>query len=471
MNRSPISALSSPDKTLKYGNFRIDLDSRTLFQRGNLVDVGPKVVETFAVLVRSEGRYVSKEAIAAEVWPNRGASDESVWRNISTLRKILLPECGDVITTLSRRGYRLEPAALRSKRSPWRAVAIGASAAALAVTVTLGPSPPRPALASFTGPDRELYQVARFELDHRTTATLMQAVAHFRLLAAAHPNNGVALAGLSEALLLRGDYLSLSHAANPYKQVAQRLAQRSVIACRSCAETHAALGLVRAYRDPSGEDGVRELREAVELDPDSAQKHLWLGEALAWRGDDSGALAEYRHAEDLDPTSAAVNSWLGSAYYGDGRLDRAAYYSSRALELDASRSDATVTLAYAYEQRGQLARALSLYRSLRGGNIDPAWRDVLIARIAAVSGAHRRALTLLRSIPRATQDPVGVAVETAGLLGVLGNRHAAIDVLARVVRHEGYVERFTHDRRLVTLWGDPELVALDAAQASRPPQW
>jgi DNA-binding winged helix-turn-helix (wHTH) protein/Flp pilus assembly protein TadD len=469
MDYVDMPALRSPQTTLKYRHFVIDLAAREVFIDDEPVDIGPKVVEAFAVLVRAEGRFVPKE-VFADLWPDSIDSDKNVWQAISTLRKILAPACGNVITTLPRRGYRLEPtppATLGARRGPEstalrRLVALVAACGAVVLLLPSfvpATSAQDAALASFRGSDRELYEVARHELDYRTLGTLTHALENFRSLVARHPNNGLALAGLSEALLLRNDYMNVGPNANPNRDAAQRVAERSVVACPSCSETHAALGLVRTYRDPLDVSGVSELRKAVALNRDSASVHLFLGEALAGR-DERGALTEFVRAEELDPASPPINAWMGAAYYSTGRSDRAAYYLRRALELDPTRSDSAVTLAYTYEQKGEFAQALRIYRGLRDPYIDPVWRDVLIARIQAISGDRSEALAYMRHAPHTSRDSIDVAVETAGLYSVLGNRRAAIDLLVRVFSHDGHINYFTHDPRLATLWSDPALKPL-----------
>jgi DNA-binding winged helix-turn-helix (wHTH) protein/Tol biopolymer transport system component len=93
---------------LQFGRFRIDPVQQVLWLDSQLVPVGPKVVQTLAILASREGEVVSKDDLIRQVWGDTVVEDNSVARNISVLRKLLRDASGDdfVIETSPKRGYR-----------------------------------------------------------------------------------------------------------------------------------------------------------------------------------------------------------------------------------------------------------------------------------------------------------------------------------------------------------------------------
>jgi TolB-like protein/DNA-binding winged helix-turn-helix (wHTH) protein/Tfp pilus assembly protein PilF len=93
----------------EFGHFRLDPAQRILLRDGRLVSLTPKVFGLLLLLVENSGRFVGKDEIMREVWPDTFVEESSLTKNISILRK-LLDEGADSaarIETLSKRGYRL----------------------------------------------------------------------------------------------------------------------------------------------------------------------------------------------------------------------------------------------------------------------------------------------------------------------------------------------------------------------------
>ena len=90
-----------------FDRFSLDATQRQLFKGNQVVALSPKVVDTLLLLVENSGLIVSKDEIAAKVWPDTFVADSSISQNISLLRKALGEE-GDVqfIETVPKRGYR-----------------------------------------------------------------------------------------------------------------------------------------------------------------------------------------------------------------------------------------------------------------------------------------------------------------------------------------------------------------------------
>jgi Tol biopolymer transport system component/DNA-binding winged helix-turn-helix (wHTH) protein len=95
-----------PHSTHQFGPFRLDAESRVLTRDGVVVSIAPRTLDLLAVLVRSNGRLLSKNELLRVVWGDVNVEEASLAFQISTLRK-LLGEFGSAwIETVPKHGYR-----------------------------------------------------------------------------------------------------------------------------------------------------------------------------------------------------------------------------------------------------------------------------------------------------------------------------------------------------------------------------
>ncbi len=92
----------------EFGEFHLDAETGTLWRGSDLISLSPKSSELLRLLVRQEGRTVSKQEIFDTVWTGTFVEDGVLTQNIYTLRNALgRDEHGrHFIETVPRRGYR-----------------------------------------------------------------------------------------------------------------------------------------------------------------------------------------------------------------------------------------------------------------------------------------------------------------------------------------------------------------------------
>ena len=90
------------------GSMEFDPESCEVSDGGHLEHLQPQVRDVLLCLIRHEGRVVTRETLIEEAWSGRLASDESITRCISLLRKTLADQ-GErqLIETIPGVGYRL----------------------------------------------------------------------------------------------------------------------------------------------------------------------------------------------------------------------------------------------------------------------------------------------------------------------------------------------------------------------------
>jgi WD40 repeat protein/DNA-binding winged helix-turn-helix (wHTH) protein len=98
-----------------FGDFRLDVATGVLLRDGEPVTLQWKAFETLCVLVRSEGRLISRSELIEAIWPDSFVEENNLSQQIRTLRKALGDGENGVrfIETVPRRGFRFLPAVQR----------------------------------------------------------------------------------------------------------------------------------------------------------------------------------------------------------------------------------------------------------------------------------------------------------------------------------------------------------------------
>lgn len=93
---------------LRFGDYTLDLEEKTLNQNGKPVSIPPKVFAILEVLVKNEGRIVEKGDLMNKVWADSFVEESNLTYSIRQLRKILDDDFHQpkFIETVPRRGYR-----------------------------------------------------------------------------------------------------------------------------------------------------------------------------------------------------------------------------------------------------------------------------------------------------------------------------------------------------------------------------
>jgi DNA-binding winged helix-turn-helix (wHTH) protein/TolB-like protein/cytochrome c-type biogenesis protein CcmH/NrfG len=134
--------------SLKMGDWTVEPDLNQLSRPGKAVKIEPKAMSLLLHLANRPGEVVSREALLAEIWPSAVVGDDSLTQAINKLRKALGddPDKPTYIQTVTKRGYRLVAAVVRSSQTAARTNAqhrrplfwiAGAAAAALLVITGL----------------------------------------------------------------------------------------------------------------------------------------------------------------------------------------------------------------------------------------------------------------------------------------------------------------------------------------------
>jgi len=206
----------------------------------------------------------------------------------------------------------------------------------------------------------QAFMLGRFYWFKRTPDAHWKSIEYFQQALAREPNYALAYMGLADS------YFSLqnSEVVPPLQFKAQERSAilRALALDDSLAEAHTSLAHAQEMEDWDFAAAEKEYRRAVELNPNYALAHQWLGNDLAIRGRSVEALEESRKAMALDPLSALYRASYAHRIAYARRFDEAADACHRALELDANHPTANMYLGQIEEYRGRFPDAIIRFR-------------------------------------------------------------------------------------------------------------
>jgi len=140
---------------------------------------------------------------------------------------------------------------------------------------------------------------------------------------------------------------------------AKAAAQRALAIDDSLAEAHTALGFYLSNYEWDRNGSEKEYRRAIELKPNYATAHHWLGAdpSNIKRFDES--IAEMRRAEELDPLSPIIGTNLGDMLVLSRRYDEAIAQFKRTLIRNPNFEYAHLALSRAYGSKGMYPEAIA----------------------------------------------------------------------------------------------------------------
>jgi TolB-like protein/Flp pilus assembly protein TadD len=309
-------------------------------------------------------------------------------------------------------------------------------------------------------PSLEAYQAycrGRFFWGRFSRPWVEKAMLCFHEATALDPGYALPHAGLADAFLVAGFAGAL-----PPRQawaLAAESSRKALTLDDRLAEPHVSAGFLRLLQDWDWDGAERELRRAVELAPESAAPHQWLGLVLDLRGRREEAAGALRRAEELDPLSMVVSALVGlhHAFGGDHEAELA--HARRALELDPHQFLGHWALGSALQNLGRYDEAVGAHRRALDLAEGAAFMKAILARSLALAGRPDEA----RALVAAEGGPGVSPYHAATALLALGEEDRALGLL-RVAADERdpWVVILAVDPMMRPLRGQPafeELVA------------
>ena len=303
----------------------------------------------------------------------------------------------------------------------------------------------------------QLYLKGRYSSNKWTAEGFRKGIEYFNQAITLDPSYALAYAGLADC------YHGLSTFLVPPREVLPKMkemATRAVALDESLAEAHSSLSVALAYQDLDWVGAEKEIRRAIELNPNNERSHLSYGDLLSNLGRFDEAAFEFKKAQELDPTSAVITGSLAYHLVRSGDYDRAIEESQKALELEPDNNWPSGAMAYAYLYKGEPARALILFQKYRETvGASPAELEG-IGRAYAAMGERARALKIIDELREASKREYVSSFPIATIYLQLGDKDKAIEYLEKTYEEWGTnsLTILKTDRQFDVLRSDPRFI-------------
>ncbi|MGH9345181.1 MAG: tetratricopeptide repeat protein [Terriglobia bacterium] len=314
-------------------NLRVLSHTTAMHYKGT-TETLPQIAHRLRVDAVIEGSVSrSQSRIRVRVQLVRGATDEHIWAN-SYERDL-----GDT-TVLEAEIARDIADQIQIRLSPQERIELSSRAS--------------------VNPDAyEAYLKGRYFFDQRSLQSNRKSIDEFRLALSLDPGFAAAQAGLADALVSES-YLGEALPADIMPE-AKRLIASATATDPNLPDVHVSSGWIKLTYDWDWPGAEREIKRALELNPNSARAHQLYGNYYLARGRTSEGISELQRAHELDPLSLFINRDLGRAYYYARRYEAALDQLRQTIELDPTMGGVNEWISWCYEKRGARDKAIQAY--------------------------------------------------------------------------------------------------------------
>ena len=200
---------------------------------------------------------------------------------------------------------------------------------------------------------------------------------------------------------------------------AEAAAKKALSLGDDSAEALIALAYVKAVYNHDFAGALTEYERAIQLHPNDATAHEWLGCDAAALGQSERAIAEMKRALALDPLSLIINTNLGVVCIIAGQLEEAIAQLRKTVEMDGSFYHGRVVLGVALELKGQIPEATTEYEKAIALSDDP-MPQARLGHLYGTIGRRAEATKILAQLKETRQhhyiNAYGLAIVSLALV-------------------------------------------------------
>jgi TolB-like protein/Tfp pilus assembly protein PilF len=299
----------------------------------------------------------------------------------------------------------------------------------------------------------EAYLKGRFGGDD-TQAGIKHAQSYFEEAVREDPSFALAYVGLADCYLTLGTFRWMPPQ-DAYRHGSEAV-HKALQLDESLGEAHRTLGFLNWQYDWDWQAAEREIRHAIDLNPNDADGHDYLVWYLAWSGRRDAALAEVQKIRTLDPASDTSIDESG-VYYHQRDYKSLIKASQRSVIKNPNVWSAHYYLAVGYEGSGQLEQAVPEYQRA----VDLSQRDsdttAGLAHVYATMGKRAEAEKILGGLLRQSKTTYVSPYMIAAIYSGLGQNDKAFEFLEKAYQEKSpdIAYFIKADLRIDTLRSDP----------------
>lgn len=284
----------------------------------------------------------------------------------------------------------------------------------------------------------QLYLRGRYHWNRRAIDDLWKGIDNFQRAIELDPNFALAWSGLADSymtMILGGPWgPQPTRPPMPLAEVRQKwspAARRAVELDPGLAEAHTSLGQGLEWLEWDLAGAEREYKRAIELNPDYATAHHRYGVFLVVSGRSDEGLQELKRALELDPASLPMNADLGAYLCGAlGQPDKGLEQLKKTLELAPNWPRIHFFLGNCYAENGMWNEAIQEIESIGA----PGY--VIRARMYAAMGKREEALRIIAEMKERSKQQYVSPMGFANIYAALGEKDLAFEYLEKA-----YAER------------------------------
>ena len=242
----------------------------------------------------------------------------------------------------------------------------------------------------------QLYLKGRYFLNLYTYDSHKKAVQYFEQVINLDPDYALGYAGLADVY---GIWSALELPRTVSITKSKEYVMKALELDESLAEAHTTLGSIKWNYDWDWEGAEKELRRAVELNPNYAFGYHILSHYLLLMGQNDESLEVSKRALELAPLDMGINGHLGFHYYLTREFDKAKEQYIKALEINPDYPWAHSWLGRVYKEMGWYSKAIEEFKqalSLIGKNETEFLSN--LGNVYAVSGNSEKALEIINEL-------------------------------------------------------------------------
>ena len=274
---------------------------------------------------------------------------------------------------------------------------------------------------------------------------MQRALEYYRQAVELDPGYGLAWAGIAHALATSVATIDASRAS--LREDSEEALERALEYAPELAETQLALASYHGFLTRDYASAQAAARRAIQLDPNSAMAHMFLGLSLTQTGDYVEGRSMLQRARELDPLFPLMFANSANAAILAGQPREALEYAMQAVAIDPEFWVGHLHLGYANLEIGDHDAALQAFTEAdrltgyQSGRIAAA-RAFLLARAGHTEEAHDIFAELTEPTRRRNVRAEYIAIVYAGL----GETNSALDWLERGIE-QGEVFCLNLERR------------------------